>query len=178
MSFPVPIELLAAMLDEHGGALELFAAQWSDSPEDCVQEAFVELARQAEVPRNPAAWLYRVVRNRAIGRARSAQRRRRHERLAASLAPAWSRPADEPAVTAAELAAALDTLDESLREVVVARTWGGLSFEQIAEVVGASTSAAHRRYEAGLAALRRSLNAAEKPNSTECEPRSTRRTSP
>jgi RNA polymerase sigma factor (sigma-70 family) len=173
MTFPVPIELLAAMLDEHGGALELFAAQWTDSPEDCVQEAFVELARQPAPPRNPAAWLYRVVRNRAIGRARSAERRRRHERLAASLVPAWSNPADEPSVTGAELATALEALDESIREVIVARTWGGLSFEQIADVVGVSTSAAHRRYEAGLSALRQALGVVW--NTSPRETRSTRR---
>lgn len=173
MSLPPQVELLAGLLDQHGGALELFAAQWTDAPEDCVQEAFVELARLTESPRNPAAWLYRVVRNRAIGRARSAERRRRHEQFAASLAPAWSNPADEPPIGAAELAAALDSLDESLREVVVARTWGGLSFEQIAEVVGASTSAAHRRYEAGLAELRRVLEVSLKSDGrTE---RSTRR---
>jgi RNA polymerase sigma-70 factor (ECF subfamily) len=41
--------------------------------------------------------------------------------------------------------------------VVVARTWGGLGFEQIAELVGCSTSTAHRRYVAGLAALRERL---------------------
>lgn len=165
MSSSAKADLLSQLLDEHGAALELFAAQWTDAPEDCVQEALVELARQPETPRNPAAWLYRVVRNRAIGRARSAQRRRKHERLAASLAPAWSNPTDEPLVTTEELAEALGALDESLREVVVARTWGGLSFEQIAEVVGASTSAAHRRYEAGLAELRRQLEVAAKLSS-------------
>lgn len=160
MNEAAQVELLSSLLDEHGGALELFAAQWTDSPEDCVQEAFVELARQREWPRQPAAWLYRVVRNRAIGRARALERRRRHERLAASLAPAWSVPADEPAVTVDELAAALQSLDESLREVVVARVWGCLSFEQIAEAVGASVSSAHRRYTAGLVELRRTLNVA------------------
>lgn len=157
MSSPAQSELLGSLLDEHGAALELFAAQWTDAAEDCVQEALIELAKQKAVPHQPAAWLYRVVRNRAIGRVRSAQRRRKHERLAALLAPAWSNPADEPAVTAEELAKALAELDESLREVVVARTWGGLSFEQIGKVIGASTSAAHRRYEAGLADLRRRL---------------------
>ena len=53
-----------------------------------------------------------------------------------------------------ELAAAIASLPDELREVVVARTWGGLNFEQIAELAGCSTSTAHRRYEAGLVALR------------------------
>jgi len=51
----------------------------------------------------------------------------------------------------------LQSLDEGLREVIVARIWGGLNFEQISEVVGASISTAHRRYEAGLKSLRERL---------------------
>ena len=43
------------------------------------------------------------------------------------------------------------------REVIVARHWGGLSFEQIAEVVGCSASTAFRRYTAGVEDLRKQL---------------------
>ena len=60
-------------------------------------------------------------------------------------------------VSGNELAAALDVIPDDQREAVIARTWGGLSFEQIAEIAGCSTSTAHRRYEAGLAALRERL---------------------
>ena len=154
----VSAELLGRLLDEHGAALELYATQWTDSPEDCVQEAFIELVRQPQPPDKIEAWLYRVVRNRAVGRLRSSQRRRRHESLAAALAPAWSRPSDEPPVTVDELAQALAGIEESLREVVVTRTWGGLSFEQIGQVMDTSTSTAHRHYEQGLAALRKRLD--------------------
>lgn len=150
-------EALSRLLDEHGGALVLFAAQWTDSPDDCVQEAFIELTRQKELPRCITAWLYRVARNKAISMSRSAWRRRRHETLAAALVPAWTCDEDRPPVEKEELAAALQSLDEGLREVIVARLWGGLNFEQIAEVVGASISTAHRRYEAGLKALRERL---------------------
>ncbi len=48
---PATAELLAALLDEHGPALALYAAQWTDAPEDCVQEALVELARLPIAPR-------------------------------------------------------------------------------------------------------------------------------
>jgi RNA polymerase sigma factor (sigma-70 family) len=150
-------ELLSRLLDEHGGALVLFAAQWTDSPDDCVQEAFIELTRQPELPHCLAAWLYRVTRNKAISMSRSAWRRRRHETLAAALIPAWTCEEDRPPVEREELAAALQSLDEELREVIVARIWGGLNFGQIAEAVGTSSSTAHRRYETGLAALRERL---------------------
>ena len=41
-------------------------AQWTEAADDCVQEALIELARQPRVPENVVAWLYRVVRNRAV----------------------------------------------------------------------------------------------------------------
>ncbi|HZN35933.1 MAG TPA: RNA polymerase sigma factor [Pirellulaceae bacterium] len=150
-------ELLGRLLDEQGGALALYAAQWSATPDDCVQEALIELAAQPRVPASPAAWLFRVVRNRAISQFRSARRRERREQLALRLRP---RQGEAPAELASEeLAAALESLSDDLREAVVARTWGGLNFEQIAALAGCSTSTAHRRYEAGLAALRERLEA-------------------
>jgi RNA polymerase sigma-70 factor (ECF subfamily) len=53
---PIDAELLAQLLDEQGPALALFAAHWTDAPDDCVQEALVELARQPAVPENVRAW--------------------------------------------------------------------------------------------------------------------------
>lgn len=160
-------ELLGRLLDEQGGALALYAAQWTDAADDCVQEALIELARQRPVPDSPVAWLFRVVRNRAISRARAARRRERHESLAWRLKQASREGAAregeapaEPPTEPHEIAAALASLDSEQREVIVARTWGGLGFEQIAELVGCSTSTAHRRYVAGLAALRERLNVA------------------
>ena len=55
------------------------------------------------------------------------------------------------------LAAALERLPGEQREVIVARLWGGLSFEEIAEVAGCSASTAFRRYSAGIDALRQEL---------------------
>ena len=60
-------------------------------------------------------------------------------------------------IDAGVAAAALESLSIELREVVVARIWGGLTFQQIGQLVGVSDSAAHRRYEAGLSALRQKL---------------------
>jgi RNA polymerase sigma-70 factor (ECF subfamily) len=151
-------ELLGCLLDEHGGALALYAAQWTENADDCVQEALIELARQPNLPDSPVAWLYRVVRNRAIGQHRASRRRERREELAARLRARSSDRRDiETETSAAELAAAIDSLSEELREVMIARTWGGLNFEEIARLAGCSTSTAHRRYEAGLAALRERL---------------------
>ena len=43
-------EQLGRFFDEHARALTLYARQWSDAPEDVVQDAFVSLARQRSVP--------------------------------------------------------------------------------------------------------------------------------
>jgi RNA polymerase sigma factor (sigma-70 family) len=154
-------ELLGRLLDEHGGALALYAAQWTENADDCVQEAFIELAGQPRAPASPVAWLYRVVRNRAISQFRSSRRREKRELLGQRLRSRETsdREGEAPAepIRREELAAAIASLADEIREVVVARTWGGLNFEQIAELAGCSTSTAHRRYEAGLAALRERL---------------------
>ena len=49
---------------------------------------------------------------------------------------------------------ALAKLPLEQREVIVAHLWGGLTFEQIAELTGGSAATAWRRYGAGLAELR------------------------
>lgn len=151
-------ELLGRLLDRHGTALELYAAQWTDAPSDVVQEAFVELIRAKTLPNRIVPWLYRVVRNRAMNAARAANRRRRHEATAARMTELWFESSDDSAVDAEAASEALRALPEDQREVVVARIWGGLTFQQIAEVVGTSASTACRRYESAIAALRERLS--------------------
>jgi len=163
-------ELLQSLLDEHAAVLELFASQWADSPEDCVQEAYVELVRQRHLPDRIGCWLFRVVRNRAISQRRASQRRQRYESAAAHERAAWFQPAANVLVDAETLTDALRGLEAELREVVVAKIWGDLTYEEIAEVVGVSKSSVHRRYEAGLSKLRERLgltwlNKNQTPNS-------------
>ena len=148
---------LTELVDRHAAALTLYARQWCAAPEDVVQDAFVKLAAQKGPPDNCAAWLYRVVRNAAVSAARSAQRRRRHETAAAAHTPAWFVEDDGAALDGAAAADALRGLPLEQREVIVAHLWGGLTFEQVAEVIGCSSSTAHRWYLAGLAALRERL---------------------
>jgi RNA polymerase sigma-70 factor (ECF subfamily) len=158
-------EHLGQLLDDHAAALVLYARQWCAMPEDIVQEAFLQLVRQKPVPDCPLPWLYRVVRNQAISAARQARRRQRHEAAAAARAPAWFAPTEGAGLDAAAAATALASLPEGQREVVVAHLWGGLTFEQIAELIGTSSSTAHRYYAAGLACLRERLRVScpEKP---------------
>lgn len=151
-------ELLTQLLDEHGGALVLYAQQWCDTPEDIVQEAFVQLMREKAAPRNVVGWLYRVVRNGAISASRSTARRRRHEAAAADRREPWFKPSHGQRLDAATATRALEQLPIEQRETIVARLWGGLSLEEIAKLTGSSTSTTHRRYQTGLAALRERLD--------------------
>ncbi len=150
-------ERLEQLMRQHAAALELFAAQWTSTPEDCVQEAFVRLMRQSVAPEHVVSWLYRVVRNQAISTQRSWWRRRRREAAFAAERPAWFDSDRLTSVEVEELTDALRSLTPELREVVVARIWGGLSFDQIGTAVGVSVSTVHRRYQAGLQAVRRKL---------------------
>jgi RNA polymerase sigma factor (sigma-70 family) len=153
-------EGFSRLVDEHSAALVLYARQWCAAPEDVVQEAFLKLAGQVKTPDHPVAWLYRVVRNGSISAARAAQRRRRHEEAAAGRTPAWFIPSEAHGLDEQAASAALAKLPLEQREIIVAHLWGGLTFEQIASLVGCSSSTAHRRYIEGLTALREKL---EKP---------------
>ncbi len=151
-------ETVVRLWDEHGDALVLYARQFCDAPEDVVQEAFLRLTQQTLVLENPVGWLYRVVRNRALNAARGRQRQSRRESGAAARSEPWFDWAAEDRLDAAEATAALEGLPMNQREVIVARLWGGLSFEEIARLQGASLSTVYRCYQRGLAALRERLD--------------------
>src|SRR5262245_36503420 len=168
-------EILGRLFDEHAAALVLFARPLCDAPEDVVQDAFLALARQDPAPDRAAAWLYRVVRNGAIAAARRARRRRareprvggrEHAPAAARVRPAaWFDAADDR-LDAAHAARLLQELDGETRAIVIARVWGGLTFEEVARLQGCSLTTAHRRYQAGLARLHERLESPCTPTAT------------
>jgi RNA polymerase sigma-70 factor (ECF subfamily) len=147
---------IARLIDTHAAPLVLCARQWCAEPEDVVQEAFVKLVSQRQPPTDAVAWLYRVVRNGAIDASRRARRRQRRE-SAVARPERWFVEPDVEGLDAEIAVAALERIATEQREVILARHWGGLSFEQIALVVGCSASTAHRRYCAGVEDLRKQL---------------------
>lgn len=146
--------VLGRLYRQHAPALRLYARQWGEG-EDLVQEAFVRLARQVPPPEQALSWLYSVVRNEARATHRAESRRRQREQRA-SAPEAWFSGAERRAEVA-EAAQCLAELPLELREVIVARLWGGLTFEEVARLVDCSLPTAHRRYQAGLAQLRERL---------------------
>ncbi len=153
-------EILGRLFDEHAAALVLYARQWCEAPEDIVQDAFVSLARQGSEPDRTVAWLYRVVRNGAIDASRQSRRRHRRERRVAdrqnATDVAWFDAADDR-IDAGYASRLLAELDPETREIIIARLWGGLTFEEVARLQGCSLTTAHRRYQAGLARLQARL---------------------
>jgi RNA polymerase sigma-70 factor (ECF subfamily) len=150
---------IAELIASHSSALALFARQWCDSPEDAVQDAFCKLVRLSAPPDDPVAWLFRVVRTTAIDLGRSARRRAKREAVSAK-PERWFAEREVEGLDAETAVAALESLSDEQREVIVARLWGGMTLEQIASVAGCSLTTAHRRFEAGIAALRERLGVA------------------
>lgn len=149
---------LSRILDQHAAALVLYARQLCSDPEDAVQHAFIKLSDFEPWPDDLRAWLYRVVRNEAIGQWRSEQSRRKREQAVAQSRAAWFDPNPGDRIDADHAVAALAKLEPNQREIVVARIWGGLSFREIAELIGISSSTAHRDYQQALQALQNELN--------------------
>jgi len=152
-------------LDEHGAALILLARQWVPSradAEDVVQEAFVRFwrsrSRTNDAILDPTAYLYGCVKHAALDWQRGRARQQRRE-------IATARPEAETLFVApmeqeerrALIEAALLRLPQDQAEVLVMKTWGGLSFPQIAAAVGVSVHTAASRYRYALSKLREQL---------------------
>lgn len=121
-----------------------------------VQEAFCRLAILDPVPEETIAWLYRVARNLAENQRVSGHRRRVREQQVAAAEAIEVDPAERLQVD--EVLAAVMQLDDPLREVVTARIWGQLNFEEIGTLCGISTATASRRYRDALDQLRKLMS--------------------
>jgi RNA polymerase sigma-70 factor (ECF subfamily) len=154
--------------DQNASALILFARQWTDShadAEDVVQDVFVRFwrsgrGRQRVGADDPKAYLFASVKRAALDHRRGRLRRERREveagRDRKAVEPLFRSTAERDEWRA-EVESALSRLPEPQREVLVLNIWGGLTFPQIAAVVGVSPNTAASRYRYALQALRRSL---------------------
>ncbi len=149
----IDTERLGELINSHGAALVLYARQWCHAPDDALQEALIDLVRQDPVPNSPVAWLYKTVRRKAMNLARGEQRRAKHHRQASELQDRWFLPPDQLAGEPVDLEPLLTKLPRLEREIVIARIWGELSLQQIADLVDQSTSSVHRQYHRALAEL-------------------------
>jgi RNA polymerase sigma-70 factor (ECF subfamily) len=159
---PVDIERL---YDEHAQALFAFLLNFTRheaDTRDLLQELFIKLAKRPELldgVRDERAFLLRLAHNLAIDLIRRrGTREKNYEQLAGEPLAVFA-PTDAPDEGAFReaLAAALGELPAEQREVVHLKLWEGLTFEQIAELLGIPLNTAASRYRYGLDKLRARL---------------------
>ena len=133
---PVGPELLERLFDRHAAALEFYARQWCANPEDVVQSAGSAGRRAAGAARRCSVALPRRAdpgdQRFAIGQA--AKTSRGGGRLAGEGVVCTPSPGRRDRCEGGRRA--LEGLPDDEREVVVARLWGGLTFQQIGAVDG------------------------------------------
>lgn len=157
---PSTLQQLFASLSH---ALVLYARQWCRAPEDAVQEAFIDLAHCLPEPKSPKAWLYTTTRRKAQNIARAETRHRNqieqmmHMKGSRDADEYWLEPLTRHGIPASDVLAGLDSLEADQREMILAKVWGELTFEELGELMDCSSSSAYRRYCAALATLKCSL---------------------
>ena len=106
-----------------------------DAAEDISQEAFVEAYSSLPKLKRPEsfpAWLFGIMRHRALNHLRSAER----EVAVPQVEAQQPEPASAPPDAAVELRERLDQLPERDREVLAAKYLQDLSYQKIAEMLG------------------------------------------
>lgn len=154
-------------LSSEGGRLLLYARQRTASQadaEDLLQDALIRLwGYQAERNYRPpdVALAYSVLRLCGMDQGRKAGRReKKHRKIVEFQAhdDHWLDPAVEESEEAELLRDAVESLSEKLREVIVMKVWGGLTFAEIAEVLKISHNTAASRYRYALEQLETQLS--------------------
>jgi len=141
------------LTERYGASLVLYARQWCQQPDDALQNALIDLLQLDVAPDDPAAWLFTTVRRKAHNIARTEKRLADRHAAASQTRQPWFEADTDRQIMAAEIERSLETLPDLERQIVVARIWGELNFEQIAEVTNKSSSSVHRRYKHALTLL-------------------------
>ena len=122
-----------------------------ETAEDIVQESFLRLLESGSplAKSSPSSYLYGVVRNLAMESSRQAALHRRHQPdVARDLTARASKGLDDERTRMSVALAELESLPVDQREVVVLKVFGGLTFEEIGDIlqVPAATGASRYRY--------------------------------
>lgn len=151
MSETAKNDAVQRLLDENGRSLTLYARQWAPfAAEDIVQEAFLKLLSESPLPLNPKAWLFRVVRNTSI----DLLRKEKKDSYKSFCLENYFKPTNEQQLSGEEITILLQKLDPTIREIIVMKIWGTLTFREIAELTDLSISAAHQKYQQGITQMR------------------------
>ena len=163
---PIPAADIVEFFKRQKRSAFHFALQMTGNHEDALdvmQEAFLRLHREwdrRDRNRNPAPWLFAVIRNLAIDLLRRRSAHGECEMDPLSVVSAKPGP-DEMAIrneVAARLWSEIAALPLLQREAVILRDWHGLSYAEIAEVTGASTAVVTGRLHDARTALRKRMS--------------------
>ena len=175
------VEAFAQLVRRHGASLLAYVSSRSrhrHEAEDITQEAFLRAFRALRRPGGAGfrgdsslkTWLFGIARNACTDHHRTRARRAEAlPRLAAERAAHADPPdeADPPArLERAErdqrLRALRDRLPDAQREVITLKLYGGLSFEQIADVADCPVATARSRVRYGLLRIQQMLDRASR----------------
>lgn len=164
---PIGAAQLGEWFEAYGRALVLYARQWLEPApaEDVVQEVFVRLMRQRRTPASVKGWLFRSVRNAALNQLRRQRRRRKHQQRLAAEGHDWFEARPDGLIDAKLVQAAVTALTEEQREVILLRIWGGMTLQEVSEVLGQPVSTVFSRYRAGLGQIRQRMGTSCKTKS-------------
>jgi RNA polymerase sigma-70 factor, ECF subfamily len=151
-----------ALVLEHYGRLKNFVRRYVDSADDAddiVQEVFVRIWERAHEFNfdDPLPYLYQATRNAATSAARKEKVRARWRESTAREVPQKSESADahtERGELEAAIARAVDALPERCRLIFTMHREQGLSYDEIARVLGLSVKTVDNQMGRALKSLR------------------------
>ena len=154
-----------ALVERHASALARFAVSFGvrDDVEELVQDTFVRAFQSLDGFRGDSSfrtWLFTIERRLVLDRQRSAKRRRggveiQESDVATEYDALDSLVAGEAAL---RVRAATKKLSPTQREVFMLRVADGLSYKEIAEVVGTTEGAARVHYHNALRTVKEFLD--------------------
>jgi RNA polymerase sigma factor (sigma-70 family) len=140
-----------------GEVFFLYARQKTRSESDAkdiLQDALTEAWRKTKGVIPDKALVFKTIQRRAIDLGRSMDRRSKRENNFEGVKAHWFSPDYTVGDTRQHLAEAVQKLPGNLREVLVLRIWGDLSFPEIAELNRIPLATANSRYRYALERLR------------------------
>lgn len=150
-----------ALVERHAPALARFAASFGerDDIEELVQDTFVRAFASLEGFRGESSlrtWLFTILRRLLVDRRRSRRRRRDRVEIQESDAATEYDPLDGMLADETErrMRDAITRLSPTQREVFTLRVTEGLSYRQIAEIVGTTEGAARVHYHNAMRAVK------------------------
>lgn len=165
-------------LAENGPRLLLFARSWGktkEDAEDLLQDAILKMWRYQQAENRGGGppdlpLVFSTIRFGGLMLHRSEKRRKKREESIVYLhdfKDIWLDPVMEEDEEAVILREAVQNLSDKLREVVVMKIWGGLTFAQISETLAISPNTAASRYRYALEQLSKDMQQVKEERSAQ-----------